>query len=301
MQDGELGCWRGHMNIIRDIVRSGLSSALILEDDADWDIQIAQQMQQFAVATRQVLAQRPYRSPKETSMYSMPDSPYGADWDLLWVGHCGGWPPPPQFHQYHSIIRADHTMPPAWDIVDLTSDLDKSQNICSAHEGRHPKGRTCESPRLAPDERIVQYKGSPICTAGYAISQQGARKLLALLGGDSLSEIVAAIDTEMTEICRGERDHGDFDEMRCLSVSPPYISSHRPRGLLSGESDINERPGNQFRTIGESRGLVWSTRMNVKNLIVGLEAESQYVQDENQGKWRYRNETEYRAMPKGLD
>ncbi|KAM3496746.1 hypothetical protein MY10362_009882 [Beauveria mimosiformis] len=32
-----LGCWRGHMNAVAEVVRQNLSSVLILEDDADWD------------------------------------------------------------------------------------------------------------------------------------------------------------------------------------------------------------------------------------------------------------------------
>jgi hypothetical protein len=84
--DAEVGCWRGHMNILQKIVKEGLGSALILEDDADWDVRIEQQMQQFAVATQDVLAQKP-RSANPTRPHH--DSPYGDDWDLFWIGHLG--------------------------------------------------------------------------------------------------------------------------------------------------------------------------------------------------------------------
>jgi hypothetical protein len=40
---------------------------------------------------------------------------------------------------------------------------------------------------------------------------------------------------------------------------------------------------------------VWSVRMNIRNLILGLEPESQYVHDEKEGKWRFRTNEEYRV------
>jgi GR25 family glycosyltransferase involved in LPS biosynthesis len=296
LEDGELGCWRGHMNILREVIRTGILSALVLEDDADWDIQLPEQMQQFSIAAREVLASRPYHSPSGTSMYLMPDSPYGADWDVLWIGHCGGWPPTHRFNQYHSIIRADTTVPPIGDIADLLYDVPENQ-LCSAHTGRDPVNRTCDAPRLALDERIVQYKTGPFCTAGYAVSQQGARKMLSQLAGDALNNFNAAIDFKMRELCQGDKEHGEVDEMRCLTVTPPYIGSHRRRGPLSGDSDIRQGSSTQMRTVGESRGLVWSVRMNMRNLILGLEPESQYVRDEKDGKRRFRTNEEYRVPP----
>jgi GR25 family glycosyltransferase involved in LPS biosynthesis len=40
--DGQIGCWRAHMNIWREMIRTGISSALILEDDVDWDVRIVE-------------------------------------------------------------------------------------------------------------------------------------------------------------------------------------------------------------------------------------------------------------------
>jgi hypothetical protein len=39
-----LGCWRSHANIWRKIITEDISTALILEDDADWDVNIKEQM-----------------------------------------------------------------------------------------------------------------------------------------------------------------------------------------------------------------------------------------------------------------
>lgn len=51
-----------------------------MEDDADWDVNLKAQMMEFARGTRSM--QEP-KSPKQ------PLSPYGNDWDMLWLGHCG--------------------------------------------------------------------------------------------------------------------------------------------------------------------------------------------------------------------
>jgi len=43
-----VGCWRAHLNVLQDMVRRGISSTLIFEDDADWDISFKSQLVQFA-------------------------------------------------------------------------------------------------------------------------------------------------------------------------------------------------------------------------------------------------------------
>lgn len=47
-----IGSWRGHVNAIREVVRRNLTSALIMEDDTDWDIRVRQQLQNFARSSR---------------------------------------------------------------------------------------------------------------------------------------------------------------------------------------------------------------------------------------------------------
>ena len=39
-----LGCWRSHANVWRKIITEDISTAIILEDDADWDSNIKEQM-----------------------------------------------------------------------------------------------------------------------------------------------------------------------------------------------------------------------------------------------------------------
>ncbi|KAK3613861.1 hypothetical protein LTR56_025914 [Elasticomyces elasticus] len=98
------------MNVNQKIVRDNIASALILEDDADWDIRIKSQMRDFAKVTR--LLVQPLRGTSDSFMdptYPQSDldaqpssfdikgddptlepstSPYGDldRWGMLWIG-----------------------------------------------------------------------------------------------------------------------------------------------------------------------------------------------------------------------
>lgn len=49
-----------------------------MEDDMDWDVRLKPQLERIAQGARALL-----------SSASNPNSPYGDDWDLMWLGHCG--------------------------------------------------------------------------------------------------------------------------------------------------------------------------------------------------------------------
>jgi hypothetical protein len=49
--------------------------------------------------------------------------------------------------------------------------------------------------------------------------------MLSQLAGDALNDIDAAIDFKMRELCQGNKEHSKVDEMRCLTITPPYIGS----------------------------------------------------------------------------
>src|SRR5256886_11651925 len=42
--DGAKGSWRAHLNAVKTVVKQNLSTALIVEDDIDWDIHIKSQI-----------------------------------------------------------------------------------------------------------------------------------------------------------------------------------------------------------------------------------------------------------------
>ncbi|KAF1956391.1 hypothetical protein CC80DRAFT_563217 [Byssothecium circinans] len=52
LQAGIRGSWRTHMNALQQVIEQNLTTALITEDDVDWDIRIRQNLQRFALASR---------------------------------------------------------------------------------------------------------------------------------------------------------------------------------------------------------------------------------------------------------
>ncbi|KAK7987106.1 glycosyltransferase family 25 protein [Apiospora saccharicola] len=281
-RDGGIGSWRSQMNAIRTMVEENISSALILEDDADWDVRLKQQLMDIAEGGRLLLnmakqepafqannlpAGRHETAPAVSDGTTVtpqsapvPHSPYGDDWDILWLGHCGEtFPERIPGHEVVDLnsarytyyaMRDDETMPPlantsSW----IGGDL-----------------------RREPGTRWVHFSGGPTCSAGYALSQAGARKVLhALSVGGTL---IAQLDNAMADLCR---DHTPWDaapshsdpprissvtkeppppgytgaRMRCLSVTPAVISQHKPRGRRAAESDIEAvENGDEIRERG---------------------------------------------------
>ncbi|RVX73037.1 hypothetical protein B0A52_02163 [Exophiala mesophila] len=98
---GALGCWRAHMNALEHIVRHRIQTALIMEDDADWDVSLKDQLLEFATGTRALQ----HLSPNSPS-----PSAYGSEWDFLWLGHCrvGSTDDDQEFW----VIDDDSTSPP---------------------------------------------------------------------------------------------------------------------------------------------------------------------------------------------
>jgi hypothetical protein len=135
------------------IVESGINTALIMEDDMDWDIHLKAQLRAFAEGARSVLRESSHN----------PQSPYSDSWDLLRLGHCGE-PFPENLeenvgledHEKEKIaskylIINDSTVPPYEHVSNL---IDWSA--------------------YPPKTRIVHRSAAPICSFAYAVSQTDA-------------------------------------------------------------------------------------------------------------------------------
>jgi hypothetical protein len=109
----------------------------------------------------------------------------------------------------------------------------------------------------------------------------------------SVGDVEEPIDVEMMEMCREDNEGSRKEGVRCLVVSPPLFSSHKARSSVASDSDIHRFSGSGVREVGYSEGLVWSTKLNVENLIAGLEPDAQYVLDEEERRWRFREAGEY--------
>ena len=73
---GSTGCWLGHLHALRYFLSTKQATALILEDDADWDVEIKDQVAR---------AQDSLRKLTEPGIEDL----WGTEWDVLYLGHCG--------------------------------------------------------------------------------------------------------------------------------------------------------------------------------------------------------------------
>ena len=235
-----------------------------MEDDVDWDVHIKSQLHDVARGARHVM-------PDNTS--ALPHSPYGDGWDLLWLGHCGELFPEtlqenlnllPEAKARMSakyIIHNDDTVPPYSNVSGLVD--------WSAYP---------------PKTRIVHLGAAPLCTFAYAITQHAARVLLHSMSIDGLS---MAIDNAMAQQCRdsvnalGRGQQTEYG-LRCLSVNPTIVFHHKPKGRISGDSDIQSYgKDGSVREKGFTESIKWSMRLNLKNLLTGQPLEPQFKDDES--------------------
>ena len=229
-----VACWRAHMNVLQDIVNRGVSSTLVFEDDADWDVTLKSQLVQLARGSQWLLSANSSGSATSSSTV---DSPYGRGWDFLWIGHCGATPAPSDPRRF--VIPHDPTVEPTG-----------TRNNVYAWESANPSDS---------QTRVVAPLRDAICTAGYAISLEGAKKVLYHM---SMVPYDAPVDWGYSDMCRDQKSG-----FICVGSFPQLIGNHRPAGDSSKYSDIETIEGTFHEA--HSNGLVYSTRMNVDRLLQG--------------------------------
>ncbi|KAF2691025.1 glycosyltransferase family 25 protein, partial [Lentithecium fluviatile CBS 122367] len=209
-------------------------------------------------------------------------SPYGdpAEWDILWIGHCGaGFPRYSDQHRKTDITTAN---------VILTHANDDTVPV-----GRHLKAHPFQdkldpvADAYPPHTRIYhRASGGELCTVAYAVSQRGARRLLHQFGLKGWNGI---FDSELGRWCAMEdpnmgkhpppasnpqgplgdgkgRMVGKGRERVCLTSQPPLFAHHHP---MEGESDIGGLGGG-YATRFETKYLRLSVRMNLERIVQGL-------------------------------
>ncbi|KAL2039400.1 hypothetical protein N7G274_007672 [Stereocaulon virgatum] len=228
-----VGCWRAHMNFAQTIVTNGLSSALVLEDDADWDVTIKDQLRAFASGSQFVTA-----VPKGHK----PHSPYGDDWDLLWLGHCASTIMPD--HDRRWVIENDATVPDPKHRVNFAGIPDMA---ASGYDN---------------STRVVYRASDGVCLYAYALSFRGACKVLR---GQALRKTFTPIDVGIGQLCKEK-------EFKCISVFPQLIDSHKAAGRMSRDSDIGRFSPSEVRQKGFTYNIVHSMRLNMDRLLTGENA-----------------------------
>ncbi|KAK7511507.1 hypothetical protein IWZ03DRAFT_417923 [Phyllosticta citriasiana] len=231
--------WLGHLYTLRRAVANGHSTALILEDDVDWDVAVKLQAVDVAKAIwnlshpRHVLSWGRFvgQAVERDVDEELDDAPYGLGWDVLWLGHCGSAVP----EDKNSIYRYnDSSLPP------VTQSAVKEKGV-----------------------RFVYQSGSPVCSFAYAVTKESAEKILRLATGNSV-----AFDVWLHFAC-------ERGQLKCFAVNPELFHQHEMAG--AHDSLINGLDsGNPIEF--EKTNNVWhSARCNVgSNATVPISCSRQY-------------------------
>ncbi|KAF1988739.1 glycosyltransferase family 25 protein [Aulographum hederae CBS 113979] len=279
LPSGKKGCWRSHMNALTKIVEEGVESALIIEGDADWDVRIKSEMLNFAKASNMLLqplvpassaaeqdepqyADATFLDPENSpdsdeipfdappSTIPPTKSPYGDNWDLLWLGHCGTQFPTskstPETPRGRVVQQNDPTVP---EYRHFTYYFEKEPTIKQGVYGNHT--------------RFYFHTRKNVCTIAYAISQKGARELLYELALNKMNDAQDIMHRQFCDGDKGRRHH------TCLTTIPELFQSHRPAGLMSSFSDIAVKTSDKVAEKAWTANIRWSARMNMRKMLEG--------------------------------
>ncbi|EOD46821.1 hypothetical protein GTA08_BOTSDO01405 [Neofusicoccum parvum] len=180
---GSALAWLGHLNALKWFLDSGLETALVLEDDVDWDIHLRS-------------IQVPLASENLRSLLGS-DKTYWSDpsqWEILYLGHCGDFFGADKFDDLQHRVYRDDTLLPHRRMHSHTKDfLDK----LGLEEG----------------ERMIHRSKWPLCTFGYAVTRASAHRILTELAAKETEGGCDAFDVRILEACR------DLD-YQCYSANP---------------------------------------------------------------------------------
>ncbi|KAF2096193.1 hypothetical protein NA57DRAFT_27677, partial [Rhizodiscina lignyota] len=186
---GSARAWLGHLHALRWFMQSNLDTAVIIEDDVDWDIHL-----------RSTQKAPPNNISQNNSMSALIDNPetdywgHPSQWEILYLGHCGDFFSANRLRNNlpHTTIH-DTTLPPVSHLHVRTRKFWKDL-------------------QLPHQSRLVHRSVWPLCTFAYAVNRKSAERILEEFDKEG-DEGTPAYDVRILEACR---DLGWL----CYSVNP---------------------------------------------------------------------------------
>lgn len=178
-------------------------------------------------------------------------SPYGDidRWDVLWLGHCGAKFP---------AGDDEASSPPLARVV-----ISNDKTVPAHHDYDMGWGSSELKDEYPEHTRIVARARDNLCSIAYAVSQQGARRILYELG---VRGVHKAFDLELHDFCDGLEGR----KMRtCLTVQPELFAQHRRAGSVDAWSDIARPDSGRINEVAFTPNIRWSTRTNFARLLEG--------------------------------
>ena len=237
---GSALAWLGHLNALRAFLNGSSSTALIIEDDVDWDIHLrTTQIPATASAFRALTS--------NFSPYNLNADNYWGNtsaWDVLWLGTCNEHFLPNAL-RHPSLTYTDPTLPPLDRLDPQTADFFASFNIPSHTRLLHPTV-------------------FPLCTFGYAFTRPAAYRLLNDIAAREAEGGTMAYDVRVLEACR---DLG----MRCWSVAPELMRH------LDAKSEIESVDmGKEDQDNGGSEGSKTGSVAHTANIDCGVRTHEEF-------------------------
>jgi hypothetical protein len=119
-------------------------------------------------------------------------SPYGDNWDALWLGHCG----------MHFPFEENTVIPKGRVVQTDSQTVPQQQHLWTMSD---PDDLKQQYPNHT---RVIHHVQDGICSLGYAVSRKGARQMLFALGMKNLN---AAFDILLRRYCEGTEDRGNHN------------------------------------------------------------------------------------------
>lgn len=198
----------------------GLRSIFVLEADATWDVNITRSMFNFGRGLEQFLNKRGVLKDGE---HATADDPWLSDhWDIIQMNGCfiGG-----DNIEYFQYVDPDS---PA-----TRSELDKNYESWDKSVGSPNRGYfEMDGKLVEPGHRMIRHRSQEACTAGYAISQRGARKILS----KTSSHLRAPIDLVIRDMIWNK----ELDSYSSYPITFSQWFYAKGLGAASKNSDIRD-------------------------------------------------------------
>ena len=170
-----------------------------------------------------------------------PEKPYGLNWDIIWLGHCGS----SAFGKGRIYSWNDSTTPPK----DQTWTFDA----------------TLEQDQYIPGTRALYQFTRTTCSTGYAISLDGAIKL-----NRTFHDAWQNIDMQLSSYCN------DQTGLVCLSIWPQIFTAAQSHSNIehTGKGDVADLGKPEKSEDGRPTGgpgLQFSAWKNADLLLRGIE------------------------------
>jgi hypothetical protein len=205
---GSVLAWLGHINVLKWIVEQPFDTAMIIEDDIDWDIhlrshQIPLLQRTFHEFINKQQYQDKFAVPSSSPLASdeLPNKDYWPSndhWDLLYLGHCGDFFHASNLNKIPNAVYRDPNLPSSHGLHTDTQRFMNTLTKVGVPGEKH---------------RVLHKSQNVLCSFAYVITKKTARQMLKDMSHEEENHGTIAFDVRILEACR------DWN-WKCWSVNP---------------------------------------------------------------------------------